>query len=369
NTIKESIKGLKAAIGKEVEVDKEYIIEKIDDYVYIASKSKLKGVVSPDGSLELILYYQKTLYYSVKYQDLDGNTISAASQYEKKYPCKIGDEITIKNHVISLDGYEFVKSDPDQESVTIEKDNLEIILHYQKKEVTPVISTGKYIIKRINYDTEIVISTSSEYEGDDGDTITVPNEFLSYEGYSFLESESEYTGLKIKAGETIVIELYFVALKETMTYTIEYYDTDNNSIRDADEVEDTIDAEIELSTENGNVPDIEGYKYLADKSTTTGKLEKGKELVLKLVYQKEYTISGKVTDSNNTPLSGATIQLFAASDPKTLIDTVKTDNSGSYKFIVYETGDYLLVISGSGYSPQTVTVKVPTTATRANIKL
>lgn len=315
---------------------------------------------------------QKPMFI-VKYQDLDGNNISAAGEKAGIFTGEIGQVIKISDLIIKLEGYEYVKSSPEQTTVTIEKNgnNLEIILYYRKIS-SP--NKGKYIIQRINKNSNEVITTSSEFEGNDGEPITVSSDYLTYKGYSFLENESVITNLKIKAGETIVIKLYFLALEETQKYTIKYLDSNETPIPDYPAVtREGIIGDIEVN--KGDILDIPGYKYLADKSETKGKLEKDKELVFKLYYEKiinEYTISGLVKDSSGALLSGALIQVFNANNPNTLIATYETESNGSYTVKVPSEGKYLLVISGYGYTPQTITVNVPDTtssSTRANIKL
>ena len=206
--------------------------------------------------------------------------------------------------------------------------------------------------------------SSNDFEGTIGDPITVPDEYKIQKGYTFLESESDITGKTIKADETVVIVLYFKpeAETKTKTYTIKYLDTEGNPITGypSEEKEGIVGYEVGFNEEN-IPPEIDGYKLKEEDSKLRGTLSEDEDLVLTLVYELlpvEYTISGVVNDSYGNILSGATIQVFAASDPNTLITTVTTGKDGSYTITVSSTGKYLLVVSGKGYSAETVIVEV-----------
>ena len=343
-------------IGEKVQItpNKYEDYEEYKDY----SDNVESGIIAEDNSLVLKQYYKPRMAkYTVSYKNLKNNE---KIQDSITLEAQVGKEVTA-NKIEKIGDYVLLESESKLTGKVLSDGSLELVLYYQKEEI--VETTGKYTIKRINFDTEIEIS-SNDFEGTIGDPITVPDEYKIQKGYTFLESESDITGKTIKADETVVIVLYFKpeAETKTKTYTIKYLDTEGNPITGypSEEKEGIVGYEVGFNEEN-IPPEIDGYKLKEEDSKLRGTLSEDEDLVLTLVYELlpvEYTISGVVNDSNGNILSGATIQVFAASDPNTLITTVTTGKDGSYTITVSSTGKYLLVVSGKGYSAETVIVEV-----------
>ena len=321
---------------------------------------------------------QKPIFI-VKYQDLDGNNISAAGEKAGIFTGEIGQVIKISDLIIKLEGYEYVKSSPEQTTVTIEKNdnNLEIILYYKKISQTAVKYTVKYQDLEGN-DITAAGEKAGSFTGKIGQVITITDLVIPLEGYEYSHSLPKNESVTIEDGNLEIILYYKKEGQKTVDYTVKYQDLDGNDITAAEDYSGTFPGVIgQEITINDLAIKLDGYEYVkSNQSAEKVTIAENDKIEIILYYKKitvnEYTISGLVKDSSGALLSGALIQVFNANNPNTLIATYETESNGSYTVKVPSEGKYLLVISGYGYTPQTITVNVPDTtssSTRANIKL
>ena len=75
------------------------------------------------------------------------------------------------------------------------------------------------------------------------------------------------------------------------------------------------------------------------------------------------TISGKITDTKEVPVSGASVSLDNTLDGGT------TDSAGNFRFITTETGAQVLAITAVGFEAGTMPVTISGNVTDLTVKL
>jgi iron complex outermembrane recepter protein len=68
-----------------------------------------------------------------------------------------------------------------------------------------------------------------------------------------------------------------------------------------------------------------------------------------------YSLSGRVTDKSNSPMTAVTVSLYAAKS-NLLVKATITDKEGKYSIMPVGRGDYYIIATAVGYEKKTLAV-------------
>lgn len=165
--------------------------------------------------------------------------------------------------------------------------------------------------------------------------------------------------------------------------------TSGNPVSEANVSASLNGVEIESTTTDTNgkysleLPGVKTYSIsiTADgyaEFTTTQAIDEGEEFTLNAVITPTGTgsLSGKITDMNESPIAGVTLSLRAGhisearnSETTDALETATSDTNGEYSFSNLAYGSYNITTSKDGYASQTVNVTVDENANHENIIL
>src|SRR5699024_7498425 len=98
---------------------------------------------------------------------------------------------------------------------------------------------------------------------------------------------------------------------------------------------------------------IESFGYETKTTDITVTKDEVTEVTWELGKSEQYTISGKVRDSNGDPVPFAYVRLLG-----TPLDTMRTDMDGNFTFSKVPTGTYEIILSGKEFAAKREEVKV-----------
>ena len=173
------------------------------------------GVISKNN-YEIIYHYKlKDATLVVKYVDQDGNDIDSTKNRNESV--HYGDSYTSSE--LTFTNYNFVERTGDAASGTIEKDNVEVIYHYDLKPAT-------LVVKYVDQDGNDIDSTKNRNESVHyGDSYTSSQ--LTFTNYNFVERTGDAASGTINKDSVEVV--YHYTLKDA-TLVVKYVDESGNNI-------------------------------------------------------------------------------------------------------------------------------------------
>src|SRR5699024_4474764 len=105
--------------------------------------------------------------------------------------------------------------------------------------------------------------------------------------------------------------------------------------------------------EGTHVVTIEAFGYETKTTDITVTKDDITEVTWELGKSEQYTIHGEVTDHSGEPVPFAYVRIL-----NTPLDTMRTNQDGTFTFSKVPTGTYDIVISGKGFTTQQEQVKV-----------
>ncbi len=259
-----------------IESSKEII--DIDGYNYDSVDKEKLTITTSENIINIYYTKRNDLSYTVNYLEKDTNKVLNAPKVTQNMT--FGTEITSKDEVIKINGYNYDSVDKDNLTITT---GANIINVYYTK-VTGLSYTVNYLEK----DTDEVIHPAKTTGEQVFETeITSANEVIDIDGYNYDSVNKDK--LIIGTGEN-VINIYYTK-RNDLSYTVNYLEKDTNKVLHAqkNQTEMTFKAEVKSADEK---IDIDGYNYdSVDKDSltiTTG------ENVINIYYTKRNDLSYKV---------------------------------------------------------------------------
>ena len=259
-----------------IESSKEII--DIDGYNY-DSVDKDKLTITTSENI-INIYYKKRndLSYTVNYLEKDTNKVLNAPKVTDNMI--FGTEITSKDEVIKINGYNYDSVDKDNLTITT---GANIINVYYTK-VTGLSYTVNYLEK----DTDEIIHPAKITGEQVFETeITSADEVIDIDGYNYDSVDKDK--LIIGTGEN-VINIYYTK-RNDLSYTVNYLEKDTNKVLHVQKNQTGMTFKAEVKSADEKI-DIDGYNYdSVDKDSltiTTG------ENVINIYYTKRNDLSYKV---------------------------------------------------------------------------
>ncbi|KZU83402.1 hypothetical protein Nizo3892_0701 [Lactiplantibacillus plantarum] len=287
---------IKAATTQTLDNGSTYTVETptIDGYTYKSADAALTGTV--DGNKTITLTYTKNATpveqstVTVNYVDADGNTIKAATTQTLDN----GSTYTVETPTI--DGYTYKSADA---ALTGTVDgNKTITLTYAKDSTTPVENKANLTINYVDADGN-TIKASSVTEYIVGQAYTVGQPEIA--GYTYDHATGDAIAGTIAYNGNTVTLVYTknggtTPTEQTKTITVNYVDTDGNTIKSATTTTYKVGDTYMVAT-----PSIDGYTYKSADGALSGTV--ADDATITLTYAKNDN-GGSTTAPTTAPGTG-----------------------------------------------------------------
>ena len=208
------------------------------------------------GENTINIYYTKIngLAYTVNYLEKDTDKVLHAPKTTDNMTFE--DEVTSKDEVIEIDGYNYDSVDKDT-LVIGTSENVINVYYTKRNDLSYKVNYLEKDTNKVIHDQKLVENVTFE------DEITSANEVIEIDGYNYDSVDKDM--LKITTGENI-INIYYTK-RNDLSYKVNYLEKDTNKVIHDQKVVENVTFEDEILSAN-EVITIYGYNYdSVDKDT------------------------------------------------------------------------------------------------------
>ena len=257
----------------------------INGYSY-DSVDKDKLVITT-GENTINIYYTKIngLAYTVNYLEKDTDKVLHAPKTTDNMTFE--DEVTSKDEVIEIDGYNYDSVDKDT-LVIGTSENVINVYYTKRNDLSYKVNYLEKDTNKVIHDQKLVENVTFE------DEITSANEVIEIDGYNYDSVDKDM--LKITTGENI-INIYYTK-RNDLSYKVNYLEKDTNKVIHDQKVVENVTFEDEILSAN-EVITIYGYNYdSVDKDVL--KISTGENVINIYYTKKEAKVTVHYYEENST---------------------------------------------------------------------